>query len=129
MGRKMAEFPVDPMMSKMLIVAEKYNVVEEVLSITAMLNTGGALFYKPKDKVCALLRPLCDRQWLGRAALSTPDHNVTPDHDSVGPMPDHNSAEPYSPSPHLFPRACTTPSRRCKRTRRARASTGPWVTT
>ena len=42
---------MDPMMSKMLCVSEKYGVVEEVLSITAMLNIGGALFYKPKDKV------------------------------------------------------------------------------
>ena len=51
LGRRMAEFPVDPMMSKMLIAAEKYQCVEEVLSITAMLNTGGSLFYRPKDKV------------------------------------------------------------------------------
>ena len=50
LGRRMAEFPVDPMMSKMLISAEKYGCVEEVLSVTAMLNTGGALFYRPKDK-------------------------------------------------------------------------------
>eukprot|EP01147_Barroeca_monosierra_P002717 gene2717-5595_t len=50
LGRRMAEFPVDPMMSKMLIASEKYGCVEELLSITAMLNTGGALFYKPKDK-------------------------------------------------------------------------------
>ncbi|EGD75232.1 ATP-dependent helicase [Salpingoeca rosetta] len=50
LGRRMAEFPVDPMMSKMLIASEKYGCVEEILSITAMLNTGGALFYRPKDK-------------------------------------------------------------------------------
>ena len=51
LGRRMAELPVEPMMSKMLIASEKYGVVEEILSITAMLNTGGALFYRPKDKV------------------------------------------------------------------------------
>ena len=50
MGRRMAEFPLDPMLSKMLIVSEKYEVVEEILSITAMLQIGGALFYRPKDK-------------------------------------------------------------------------------
>eukprot|EP00730_Choanoeca_flexa_P019311 TRINITY_DN9428_c0_g1_i1.p1 TRINITY_DN9428_c0_g1~~TRINITY_DN9428_c0_g1_i1.p1 ORF type:complete len:1047 (+),score=367.15 TRINITY_DN9428_c0_g1_i1:142-3282(+) len=50
LGRRMAELPVEPMMSKMLIASEKYGVVEEILSITAMLNTGGALFYRPKDK-------------------------------------------------------------------------------
>ena len=54
----MAEFPVDPMMGKMLCVAEKYGVVEEILSITAMLNVGGALFYRPKDKVrCTTVTP------------------------------------------------------------------------
>ena len=47
----MAEFPVDPNMSKMIIAAEKYGVVEEILSITAMLNIGGALFFRPKDRV------------------------------------------------------------------------------
>ena len=51
LGRRMAELPVEPMMSKMMIASEKYRVVEEILSITAMLNTGGSLFYRPKDKV------------------------------------------------------------------------------
>jgi HrpA-like RNA helicase len=51
MRRRMAEFPVDPMMGKMLCASEKYGVVEEILTITAMLNIGGALFYRPKDKV------------------------------------------------------------------------------
>ncbi len=63
----MAEFPVDPMMGKMLCVAEKYGVVEEILSITAMLNIGGALFYRPKDKVdclvfCLLIELGCSRR-------------------------------------------------------------------
>jgi pre-mRNA-splicing factor ATP-dependent RNA helicase DHX16 len=30
LGRKMAEFPVDPMLSKMIIASEKYKVSEEV---------------------------------------------------------------------------------------------------
>lgn len=46
----MAEFPVDPMLSKMLVSSEKYGVVEEILAITAMLQIGGALFYRPKDR-------------------------------------------------------------------------------
>lgn len=50
LGRRMAEFPVDPMLSKMLIASEEYGVVDEIISITAMLSIGGALFYKPKDK-------------------------------------------------------------------------------
>jgi hypothetical protein len=28
----------------------RYGVVDEILSITAMLQTGGALFYRPKDR-------------------------------------------------------------------------------
>jgi pre-mRNA-splicing factor ATP-dependent RNA helicase DHX16 len=50
LGRRMAEFPVDPMLSKMLVSSEKYGVVEEILSITAMMQIGGALFYRPKDR-------------------------------------------------------------------------------
>jgi pre-mRNA-splicing factor ATP-dependent RNA helicase DHX16 len=50
LGRRMAEFPVDPMMSKMLIASEKYKCAEEILTITAMLSVNNAIFYRPKDK-------------------------------------------------------------------------------
>jgi len=49
-GRRMAEFPVDPMLSKMLIASEKYQCTEEILSICAMLSVNNAIFYRPKDK-------------------------------------------------------------------------------
>jgi len=48
LGRRMAEFPVDPMMSKMLIASEKYKCSEEILTITAMLSVNNAIFYRPK---------------------------------------------------------------------------------
>ncbi|XP_071802163.1 pre-mRNA-splicing factor ATP-dependent RNA helicase DHX16-like [Asterias amurensis] len=51
LGRRMAEFPVDPMMSKMILASEKYQCTEEILSITAMLSVGNAIFYRPKDKI------------------------------------------------------------------------------
>ncbi|GIY30037.1 pre-mRNA-splicing factor ATP-dependent RNA helicase DHX16 [Caerostris darwini] len=51
LGRRMAEFPVDPMMSKMLLAAEKYKCSEEILSIAAMLSVNNAIFYRPKDKI------------------------------------------------------------------------------
>ncbi|KAK2143518.1 hypothetical protein LSH36_834g00067 [Paralvinella palmiformis] len=51
MGRKMAEFPVDPMLSKMILASEKYKCVEEILTITAMLSVNNAVFYRPKDKI------------------------------------------------------------------------------
>lgn len=50
LGRRMAEFPLEPMMSKMLIASEKYGCVEEILSVCAMLSIGGSLFYRPKDR-------------------------------------------------------------------------------
>ena len=49
-GRQMAEFPTDPMLSKAILGAAKYGCVEEVLSIIAMLGESGSLFYRPKDK-------------------------------------------------------------------------------
>ena len=39
-GRRMAEFPVDPMMSKTLLSSETYKCTEEILSIVAMLSIG-----------------------------------------------------------------------------------------
>lgn len=50
LGRKMAEFPIDPMMSKALISSEKYNCSKEVLTIFAMLCVNANIFYRPKDK-------------------------------------------------------------------------------
>lgn len=50
LGRKMAEFPVDPQLAKTLIASERYGVSEEVASIAAMVSIGGAVLYRPKDK-------------------------------------------------------------------------------
>lgn len=50
LGRRMAEFPVDPMLSKAIIASEKYLCTDEVLTIIAMLSESGSLFYRPKDK-------------------------------------------------------------------------------
>lgn len=49
-GRKMAEIPVDPMMARMILAADQHKVVEEILTIAAMLSVNGAIFYRPKDK-------------------------------------------------------------------------------
>jgi len=50
LGRKMAEFPLEPMLSKCVIIAEKYGCVKEVLSMVAMLSIGASVFYRPKEK-------------------------------------------------------------------------------
>lgn len=51
LGRRMAEFPVDPMMAKMLLASEKYRCSEEVLTVAAMLSVNSSIFYRPKDKI------------------------------------------------------------------------------
>ncbi|KAJ1554551.1 putative pre-mRNA-splicing factor ATP-dependent RNA helicase dhx16, partial [Nowakowskiella sp. JEL0078] len=50
LGRRMAEFPIDPLISKTLIAAEKYQCTEEIVSIAAMLSVQNAIFFRPKDK-------------------------------------------------------------------------------
>lgn len=51
LGRKMAEFPLDPMMGKMLLASEKYSCSEEIATIAAMLSVNSAIFYRPKNKI------------------------------------------------------------------------------
>jgi len=51
LGRRMAEFPTDPMLAKMLVASEKYQCAEEMLTIAAMLSVNAAVFYRPKDKI------------------------------------------------------------------------------
>ncbi|RKP10457.1 putative pre-mRNA-splicing factor ATP-dependent RNA helicase DHX16 [Thamnocephalis sphaerospora] len=50
LGRRMAEFPMDPMLAKMIVASEKYHCSEEIASICGMLSVQGAIFYRPKDK-------------------------------------------------------------------------------
>jgi len=49
LGRKMAEFPLDPSLSKMLIYSTQLGCSDEILTIVAMLNVQN-IFYRPKDK-------------------------------------------------------------------------------
>ncbi|XP_073059573.1 pre-mRNA-splicing factor ATP-dependent RNA helicase DEAH1-like isoform X2 [Primulina eburnea] len=49
-GRRMAEFPLDPMQSKMIVASHKYQCSDEIISIAAMLSIGNSVFYRPKDK-------------------------------------------------------------------------------
>lgn len=74
LGRRMAEFPLDPMLAKTILASEKYGCSEEVcatpqrscpppffskkktlfvfqvLTIVSMLSVNNAIFYRPKDK-------------------------------------------------------------------------------
>ncbi|CAD5210946.1 unnamed protein product [Bursaphelenchus okinawaensis] len=51
LGRRMAEFPCDPAMSKMIVMAEKYQCTSEIISIAAMLSVNAAIFYRPKNQI------------------------------------------------------------------------------
>ncbi|XP_052248840.1 LOW QUALITY PROTEIN: ATP-dependent RNA helicase DHX8-like [Dreissena polymorpha] len=49
LGRRMAEFPLEPMLSKMLIMSVQLGCSDEILTIVSMLSVQN-VFYRPKDK-------------------------------------------------------------------------------
>lgn len=49
MGRKMAEFPIEPQLSKMLIASVDLGCAEEILTVVAMLSVQ-TVFHRPKEK-------------------------------------------------------------------------------
>ena len=49
LGRKMVEFPLDPPLSKMLIISEDLECSEEILTVVSMLSVP-AIFFRPKDR-------------------------------------------------------------------------------
>lgn len=49
LGRKMAEFPLDPALSKMLIVAQEMHCSNEILTIVSMLSVP-SVFYRPNER-------------------------------------------------------------------------------
>jgi pre-mRNA-splicing factor ATP-dependent RNA helicase DHX16 len=53
LGRKMAELPLDIMLSKAIIESQKYSCREEILSIVSMTQEAATLFLRPKDKKVA----------------------------------------------------------------------------
>lgn len=49
LGRKMAEFPLEPPLSKMLITSVEMSCSDEILTVVAMLSVQN-VFYRPKEK-------------------------------------------------------------------------------
>lgn len=49
LGRRMAEFPLEPMLCKMLIMSVHLGCSDEILTIVSMLSVQN-VFYRPKDK-------------------------------------------------------------------------------
>jgi pre-mRNA-splicing factor ATP-dependent RNA helicase DHX16 len=50
LGRRMAEFPIDPCLAKAIISSQHYKCVDQVLTISSMLSVGNSIFYRPKEK-------------------------------------------------------------------------------
>ncbi|KAI3775588.1 hypothetical protein L1987_50167 [Smallanthus sonchifolius] len=49
LGRKMAEFPLEPPLSKMLLASVDLGCSDEIVTIIAMITTGN-IFYRPREK-------------------------------------------------------------------------------
>jgi len=50
LGRRMAEFPVEPMLSKVILASENYKCVDQILTVVSMITNGNAIFFRPKEK-------------------------------------------------------------------------------
>lgn len=50
MGKKMVQFPLDPALSKLLIMSESLQCTAEVLTIVSMLSVPN-VFYRPKERI------------------------------------------------------------------------------
>ncbi len=49
LGRKMVEFPLDPPLSKILIMSEKFGCSAEIITIVSMLSVP-SIFFRPKER-------------------------------------------------------------------------------
>jgi pre-mRNA-splicing factor ATP-dependent RNA helicase DHX38/PRP16 len=48
LGKKMAQFPLDPTLARMLLASDELKCTEEILTIVSMLNAP-SIFDRPKD--------------------------------------------------------------------------------
>jgi pre-mRNA-splicing factor ATP-dependent RNA helicase DHX38/PRP16 len=48
-GRRMIQFPLDPPLSKMLLLAERHGCTEEILTIVSMISAP-TIFHRPKER-------------------------------------------------------------------------------
>lgn len=49
-GRQMAEFPLDPMLCKMIVASDKFKCSNEIITIAALLSVGNSVFYRQRTK-------------------------------------------------------------------------------
>jgi HrpA-like RNA helicase len=59
LGRKMAEFPLEPPMSKVLIASVDLGCSDEILTILSMLSAQN-IFYRPKEKQAQVCVCVCE---------------------------------------------------------------------
>ena len=50
LGRDMSEFPIEPNLSKCIMMSVQYCCLDQILTIVSMLSVGTGFFYKPRDK-------------------------------------------------------------------------------
>jgi pre-mRNA-splicing factor ATP-dependent RNA helicase DHX16 len=50
LGRRMAEFPTDPLLSKMILASEAFKCVPEALTVAGMLDVQNSVFFTPRDR-------------------------------------------------------------------------------
>uniref|UniRef100_A0A2P2M1N5 RNA helicase n=1 Tax=Rhizophora mucronata TaxID=61149 RepID=A0A2P2M1N5_RHIMU len=66
LGEIMSEFPLDPQMSKMLVISPEFNCSNEILSISAMLSV--SQYYLMKQMVSSRLYASADLPWASSLA-------------------------------------------------------------
>jgi pre-mRNA-splicing factor ATP-dependent RNA helicase DHX15/PRP43 len=59
LGHKMAEFPLEPHLSKMLLLSPQYKCYNEMLIIVAILSSSSSIFFRPKE--CAKIADECKK--------------------------------------------------------------------
>ncbi|KAI5353745.1 hypothetical protein L3X38_006639 [Prunus dulcis] len=67
LGMKMAEFPLDPPLSKMLLASADLGCSDEILTIIAMIRTGN-IFYRPRE-IRREPRPWCFENFVQSQSL------------------------------------------------------------
>ena len=50
LGREMSEFPIEPNLSKCIMMSVQYFCLDQILTIVSMISVGSSFFYKPRDK-------------------------------------------------------------------------------
>jgi pre-mRNA-splicing factor ATP-dependent RNA helicase DHX16 len=53
LGRRASELPLDPRLAKVLLTADSLGCVDEIITLVAMVQEAGTLFFAPKDKKVA----------------------------------------------------------------------------